>query len=150
MKYLLLLIFMILSSPLPAAEPAPQEDYDMLQGKWTRHQKDPKAGPVVIKQEVFPEHILVKVIDRNEKVIYEHNVKYRLQRLEDVRLLIFYELEVLTGHRKGFKQKKPQPCIYRLKGDRLYVTEGMVEGDTFPPQILVWWKVKPPQPDSET
>ncbi|QDT21608.1 hypothetical protein [Gimesia chilikensis] len=147
-RQLFLFVFLILTAPLCAADPAPQEDYDALQGKWIRQTQDAKAGPVTIEQEVFPKHIVVKLTDRNGELIYQHNVKYRLQRLEDVRLLVFYDLEVLVGQRKGFKQKTQQPCIYRLKGDRLFVAEGLVQEDNFPPLILVWWKIKPPQTES--
>ncbi|QDT28034.1 hypothetical protein Enr10x_33730 [Gimesia panareensis] len=147
-RLLFLLVFVSLPAPLWAADPAPQEDYDVLQGKWIRQSQDSKAGPVTIEQEIMPKQIVIKITDRNGKLIYQHNVKYRLQRLEDVRLLVFSDLEVLVGQRKGLKQKTQQPCIYRLKGDRLFVTEGMVQGDSFPPLILVWWKMKPPQPDT--
>ncbi|WP_339729497.1 hypothetical protein [uncultured Gimesia sp.] len=147
-RLLLLLIIVGWSSHLSAADPAPEEDLQSLQGKWVRQMHDKRAGPVTVEQELTKDHADVKVIDRQGNVIYRHKVKFRLQRLEDVNLLVYYDLEVLEGHKKGFKQKTIQPCIYRLKGDRLYVAEGLVNGDSFPPQILVWWKVKPPATDA--
>lgn len=145
MKRLLLLIIMVWVAPVSAADPAPEEDLQALQGKWVRQMHDPKAGPVTVEQELTNDLADVKVIDRQGKVIYQHKVKIRLQRVEDVNLLVYYDLEVIEGQKKGFKQKTIQPCIYRLKEDRLFVVEGMVNGDAFPPQILVWWKVKPPE-----
>lgn len=142
-QLLLILIIVVWNGPLVAADPAPEEDMQSLQGKWMRQMHDRKAGPVTVEKELTKGQADVKIIDRQGTVIYRHKVKFRLQRLEDVNLLVYYDLEVLEGHKKGLKQKTIQPCIYRLKGDRLYVAEGLVKGDSFPPQILVWWKVKP-------
>ena len=149
MKRLLLLLVVIAGSgPLFAAEPAPEEDLQALQGKWVRQMHDSKAGPVTVQKEITDDLSLVQIVDRQGKVIYRHKVKIRLQRLEDVNLLIYYDLEILIGKRKGLKQKTMQPCIYRLKNDQLIVVEGLVNGDKFPPQLLIWWKVKPPKTDS--
>lgn len=146
----LLLILIVVSWPgiLPAAEPAPEEDLKALQGKWVRQMHDSKAGPVTVEMQINDDLAHVQIVDRQGQVLYRHKVKLRLQRLEDVNLLIYYDLEVLVGDRKGLKQKSVQPCIYRLKGNQLIVVEGLVNGDEFPPQLLIWWKVKPPKTDS--
>lgn len=147
-QLMLILIIMVWGAPVSAAEPAPEEDLQALQGKWVRQMHDSKAGPVTVEKEVTDDLSLVQIVDRQGNVIYRHKVKIRLQRLEDVNLLVYYDLEILIGKRKGLKQKTAQPCIYRLKKDQLIVVEGLINGDKFPPKLLIWWKVKPPKTDS--
>ncbi|WP_417377969.1 hypothetical protein [Gimesia sp.] len=130
-----------------AAEPAPEEDYQALEGKWMRSIHDSKLGPLRVENEMKSNISNIRIYDRSGNITYFHRVKYRLQRVEDMKLLVYYDLEVLEGPKKGLKQNTLQPCIYRLRGDQLVVAEGMIEGDKFPSLILVWWKVKPAEPE---
>ena len=146
---LLLRIVLVLltGATATAAEPAPEEDYQILEGKWVRSFHDVNLGPLRVENEMKSNLSIINIYDRNQNVTYSHRVKYRLQRVDDIKLLIYYDLEVLKGPKKGLKQNTLQPCIYRLRGDQLVVAEGMIEGDNFPSLIIVWWKVNPADPE---
>ena len=132
-----------------SAEPAPEEDYQIVEGKWFRMAKDGKGSPVRIEQELSQKMAKVKAYDRHGKLILSQQAKFRLQRTDDLNLFIYYDLEILEGPKKGAKQKKPQLCIYRLRGDRLIVVEGMASDDKLPSVVLVWWKMKMPNSTPE-
>lgn len=150
-KYLqniMMVVFLLLSgASAVAAEPAPKEDYQALEGKWIRSFQDSSLGPLRVENEMKANLSTIKIYDRSGNLTYSHRVKYRLQRVDDIKLLIYYDLEVLKGPKKGLKQNTLQPCIYRLRGDQLVAVEGMIEGDNFPSLIIVWWKVKPADPE---
>lgn len=136
-------LLLLAGSSAVAAEPAPEEDYQALEGKWIRSFHDSNLGPLRVENEMKSNISNINIYDRSGNLTYSHRVYYRLQRVEDMKLLVYYDLEVLKGPKKGLKQNNLQPCIYRLRGDQLVVAEGMVEGDNFPSLIIVWWKVKP-------
>ncbi|MDF1744948.1 MAG: hypothetical protein P1V19_14725 [Gimesia sp.] len=147
MKHLVfILVVLVTGSSVFSAEPAPEEDYQVLQGKWFRNSKDGKGAPIRIEQEIAQKTTKVKLYNRNGKVLHSQQSKFRLQRGDDLKYFVYYDVEVLEGVKKGAKSKRPQPCVYRLRGDQLIVVEGMVEGDKFPSLMIVWWKMK--EPDS--
>lgn len=141
-----ILLFMILvsGSTVFSAEPAPEEDYQRVEGKWFRNAKDGKGAPVRIEQELSDRVSKVKIFDRNGKMIHSQQAKFKLQRVDDMNLFVYYEVEVLEGPKKGAKSKRPQPCVYRIKGDQLIAVEGIVNGDRFPVAIISWWRIKEP------
>ncbi|MFH1300551.1 MAG: hypothetical protein ABIK07_05785 [Planctomycetota bacterium] len=149
-QVILFVVVLVWGTTAFSAEPAPEEDYSLVEGKWMRNTQDGKGAPVRIEQELDQKISKVNVYDRNGKLVHAQQAKYRLQRVDDLKLLIYYELEVLEGAKKGFKSQTVQPCVYRLRGDQLIVVEGMVKGDDFPSQIIVWWKVKKPEAPPET
>jgi len=141
---ILFLMILVSVSTVFSAEPAPEEDYQLLEGKWFRNGKDGSGSPIRIEQEISQRVAKVKIYDRNGKMIHSQQAKFKLQRVEEMNLFVYYEVEVLEGPKKDAKSKRPQPCLYRLRGDQLVVAEGMLNGDKFPSLILVWWKMKQP------
>ncbi|WP_298864353.1 hypothetical protein [uncultured Gimesia sp.] len=145
MKQLMVfLVILITGSSLSSAEPAPEEDYQLLQGKWFRNATDGKGAPIRIEQEISQKISKVKIYNRDGKLVHSQQAKFRLQRVDELSLFIYYDIEVLEGPKKGAKSRVSQPCVYRLRGDQLVVVEGIVNGDKFPSLILSWWKIKPP------
>lgn len=148
--FVLVLIVLVSGSQVFSAEPAPDEDYRVLQGKWFRNSKDSQGAPIRIVQEISEKASKVKIYNRHGKMIHSQQSKFRLQRGDDLGYFVYYDIEVLEGPKKGAKSKGPQPCVYRLRGDQLVVVEGMVKGDTFPSVMIIWWKVKEPDVPPET
>tara|TARA_R110002111_G_scaffold262875_1_gene342546 strand:+ start:116060 stop:116515 length:456 start_codon:yes stop_codon:yes gene_type:complete len=150
MKQVILFVMILVSGTTAfSAEPAPEEDYSLLEGKWMRNIQDGKGAPVRIEQEFAQKTSKVNVYDRNGKLFHAQQAKYRLQRVDELKLLVYYDLEVLEGSKKGLKHQAVQPCVYRLRGDQLIVVEGIVNGDTFPSQMIVWWRIKEPETPPE-
>jgi hypothetical protein len=147
MKYFILLsASLILCSTTHSAEPAPEEDYQILQGKWVRNDQDSKGSPLRVEQ-VFSKTISkVSIYDRNGKLLHSHQAKFRLQRMFDVCLFTYFDLEVLEGPNKGRQQKKPVTFVYRVRDSRFIQVEGILKADKTPTRLLIWWKGKPPVP----
>ncbi|MDF1745560.1 MAG: hypothetical protein P1V19_17810 [Gimesia sp.] len=147
MKQLMLLIAILIpGTPLLSAEPAPEEDYQILQGKWTRSDQDSKGSPLRVEQEISNKISKVSMYDRNGKLLHSHQAKFRLQRMREVSLFTYFDLEVLEGPNKGRKQKTPVTFVYRIKDNRFIQVEGILKGDKIPTRLITWWKVKPPVP----
>ncbi len=147
---LLVLTILIPGITLYSAESAPDEDYQKLEGKWVRNYQDGKGAPLRIEQEISNKISKVKIYDRNGKRIYSHQAKFRLQRLDDLNIFTYYDLEILEGPKKGAQQKAPQPCVYRLRGDKFVLVEGIMNGDQRPTLFVVWWKVNKSGLSSDT
>ena len=135
-----LLLWSVVSA---AAEPAPEEDYEAVAGIWVRNDQDAKGSPLRIEQELTRDLSKVTVYDGLGRRVHQHQAKYRLQRMSDANLFVYYDLEVLEGPNKGKKSPAPQSFIYRIKADRFIQVEGVLEGDKLSPRLMIWWKNKP-------
>jgi len=147
---ILLFAILIFGTTVYSAEPAPEEDYQILQGKWIRSDQDSKGSPLRVEQEISKKISKVTMYDRNGKLLHSHQAQFRLQRMSDVLLFTFFDLEVLEGPNKGRKQKTPVTFVYRVKDNRLIQVEGILNGDKIPPRLLTWWKVKIPSLPQDT
>ncbi|MFK7777572.1 MAG: hypothetical protein QM501_05565 [Gimesia sp.] len=151
MKQLILLTAIIISgTTVYSAEPAPEEDYQILQGKWIRSDQNSKGSPLRIEQKFTNKISTVSIYDRNGKLLHSHQAKFRLQRTPDTSLFTFFDLEVLAGPNKGRKQKTPLTYVYRVKDNRFIQVEGILNGDKSPPRLLIWWKVQAPNLPQDT
>lgn len=150
MKHTILLAaILLLSTNVFSAEPAPEEDYQAVEGKWTRNDKDGNGAPLRIEQELSEKVSKFRVYDASGRVIHAHQAKFRLQRMSDANLFTYYDLEVLAGPNKGKLQKAPRSFIYRVKENQFIQVEGVLKDDKTPLMMTVWWKVKPPATKSE-
>ncbi|QDT45627.1 hypothetical protein Pan241w_57530 [Gimesia alba] len=150
MKHIILLIaILFLATTVYSAEPAPEEDYQVLEGKWVRNDKAGNGAPLRIEQEFSQKVSKLRVYDSNGTLIHAHQAKFRLQRMSDANLFTYYDLEVLVGPNKGKLQKAPRAFIYRVKGNQFIQVEGILNNDRTPLLMTVWWKMKPPAPKPE-
>lgn len=125
---------------LTAAEPAPEEDYEAIAGIWVRNDQDAKGSPLRVEQELTRNLSKVTVYDRLGRRVHQHQAKYRLQRMSDANLFVYYDLEVLEGPNKGRKSPAPQSFVYRIKNDRFIQVEGILNSDKQSPRLMIWWK----------
>ncbi|QDV53749.1 hypothetical protein [Gimesia fumaroli] len=150
MKHIVLLAAILFCGTTAfSAEPAPEEDYQILEGKWTRNDKDSNGAPLRIEQELTEQVSKFRVYDASGQVIHAHEAKFRLQRMSDAKLFTYYDLKVLAGPNKGKIQKAPRSFIYRVKKHQFIQVEGILIDDKTPLRMTVWWKVKPPAPKPE-
>jgi len=144
MKQLILLsAILIFGTIVYSAEPAPEEDYQILEGKWVRNDQDSKGSPLRVEQEISNKISTVSVYDRNGALVHSHQAKFRLQRTSDVSLFTYFDLKVLEGPNKGRQQKTPITFVYRVKDNKFIQVEGIMKGDKTPLRLLTWWKGKP-------
>tara|TARA_R110002111_G_scaffold117466_2_gene179471 strand:- start:41705 stop:42160 length:456 start_codon:yes stop_codon:yes gene_type:complete len=145
MKHVVLfVVILILGTPVFSAEPAPEEDYQILEGRWVRNDQDAKGSPLRVEQEISQKISKLRVFDKNGKLVHAHQAPFRLQRMSDANLFTYFDLEVLDGPNKGRQQKAPQSFVYRIKEGQFIQVEGILNGEKTPPRLLIWWKVKPP------
>ncbi|MEQ8634062.1 hypothetical protein [Gimesia maris] len=145
-----LAVLLVWAAVCTAAEPAPEEDYELISGIWVRNDHDAKGSPLRVEQELTRDFSKVTVYDRLGRRIHHHQAKYRLQRMDDASLFIYYDLEVLEGPNKGRKSPAPQSFIYRVKDDRFIQVEGILNGDKLSPKLMIWWKNKLVNPPRES
>ncbi|QDT94217.1 hypothetical protein [Gimesia algae] len=138
-----LAVILLWTAVSTAAEPAPEEDYAAIAGIWVRNDQDAKGSPLRVEQELTRQLSKVTVYDRLGRRVHQHQAKYRLQRMSDARLFIYYDLEVVEGPNKGRKSPAPQSFVYRIKDDRFIQVEGILNSDQQSPRLLIWWKNKP-------
>lgn len=148
-RSLLMVLCLLSITTVNAADPAPESDYQLVEGKWTRNDKDGRGAPLRIEQELTDKVSRFRVYDASGKVIHAHEAKFRLQRMSDAKLFTYFDLEVLTGPNKGKIQKAPRSFIYTVRNDQFIQVDGLLLDDKTPLNMTVWWKVKPPEPKPE-
>lgn len=150
MKHIVLLIaILLIATTVYSREPAPEEDYQVLEGKWVRNEQAGNGAPLRIEQELSQKVSKLRVFDSNGTLIHAHQAKFGLQRMSDANLFTYYDLEVLVGPNKGKIQKAPRSFIYRVKQNQFIQVEGVLHEDKTPLRMTVWWKVIPPVPKPE-
>ncbi|MCA9016452.1 MAG: hypothetical protein KDA77_14055 [Planctomycetaceae bacterium] len=150
MKYLVLpAVILFCWTTAFSAEPAPEEDYQLVEGKWVRNDQDGKGAPLRIEQELSDKVSKFRVYDSNGTLVHAHQAKFLLKRMSDANLFTYYDLEVLVGPNKGKLQKAPRSFVYRVKDNQFIQVEGILKDDQTPLLMTVWWKVKPPAPKPE-
>lgn len=150
MKHCILMVAILISgSTVCFAEPAPEEDYQNLEGIWSRNEQDPKGAPIRVEQEIKQKTSTLRIYDRNRQLIHSHQAKIQLQRLSDVNVFTFYDLKVLEGPNKGKQQKAPQSFVYCVKDTQFVQAEGLLRNDKKPLRTIIWWKLKSPVPPSD-
>lgn len=143
-QVLLTVVLLFWGATVFSAEPAPEEDYQILAGKWVRNDQDSKGAPLRVEQEISHKISKLRVYDKNGKLVHAHQAKFRLQRMSDANLFTYFDLEVLEGPNKGKRQKAPRSFVYRVKQNQFIQVEGILNDDKTPLRLLVWWKSKPP------
>ncbi len=146
---IVILVILISGTTIFSAEPAPEEDYQSLEGTWTRNDQDSKGSPIRVEQEIKQKISTLRIYDRNGQLVHSHQAKFQLQRMSDVNVFTFYDLKVLEGPNKGKQQKAPQSFVYRVKNTQFVQAEGLLRNDKKPLRTLIWWKVKSPVPPSD-
>ncbi|QDV21510.1 hypothetical protein Pan153_62000 [Gimesia panareensis] len=141
-------LLLLLVSPTLAAEPAPEEDYRAVAGKWTRNDQTSNGSPLQVEQEISSKKSIVRVFDLNGKLVHEHQARFQLQRMEQVNVFIYFDLEVTAGPNKGKRQPQPRSFAYRIRNNQFIQIEGLLKEDPSPARFLIWWKKTPPQPDA--
>lgn len=144
----ILLLFFVLITPALAAEPAPEEDYRSVAGKWTRNDTAGTGAPLQVEQEIIGKKSIVRVFDLNGKLVHEHQAQFRLQRMEEVNVFIYFDLEVTAGPNKGKRQPQPRSFAYRIRNNQFIQIEGLLKNDPSQPRFLIWWKKTPREPDA--
>lgn len=148
MKLLRILpLILMLASPLLGAEPAPVDDYQAVAGKWVRNDQAGNGSPLQVEQEIIGKKSIVRVFDLNGKLIHEHQAQFRLQRMEEVNVFVYFDLEVTAGPNKGKRQPQPRSFAYRIRKNQFIQVEGLLREDPSPARMLIWLKKTPPQPD---
>lgn len=146
----MLFVLLSLISSTFAAEPAPEEDYQILTGKWSRNDQTGNGSPLRVEQEVIGKRSIVRVFDLNGKLVHEHQAKFQLQRLPEINVFTYYDLEVTAGPNKGKRQPQPRSFVYRIKDNQFIQVEGILKDDKTPPRFLIWWKNKPAATSEES
>lgn len=123
---------------LPAVADALRE----VQGRWMRQERTAAGQLVNIVKEHRGASTVLTAYDEQGTLLYAHESQFKLQAEGRLRVLMFYNRRITAGPNTGSFIKEPGSYIYRIDGGRFIEVQGMLEGDTSPPRIIVWERLE--------
>lgn len=118
-----------------------------VRGKWIRQVNTPEGRVTIIKNHTGKKTMLT-AFAADRTVLYSHTSEYRLERSGRTQIFTFKNRTITAGPQKGDFDKKESSFLYQIRDDRFLEVHGMLDGDTGPPKVIIWQRVKPnAQPD---
>jgi hypothetical protein len=85
---------------------------------------------------------LVTTYDDVGNIVEAHTAEYKLEKRGPVRVFSFFNLTMIAGVNKGHTQPGTSSFIYRVDDNNFVEVWGLLEGDTGPPRMLIWRRLK--------
>ena len=85
---------------------------------------------------------MVTTYDDVGNIVEAHTAEFKLEKRGPVNVFSFFNLTVIAGPNKGLTQPATSSFIYRVDDKQFAEVWGMLEGDTAPPYMLVWRRLK--------
>lgn len=126
---------------VPARGDEPIEPIKVVQGKWVRRQTTPN-GPVIIVKEHKEQKTIVTAYDDQKNVIYSHESEFKIEQMGKVRVFTFFNRTLTAGPNAGQKIKEPVSFIFRVDKQRFVEVNGLLDGDTNAPNLLIWERME--------
>jgi len=113
-----------------------------LEGRFERYATN--AGGVRFRtvRDVVGDQSTVSTFDDVGNLVESHTSTIKVEKRGPVRVLSFFNLLVTAGPNKGHTQLGTSTYIYRLEGDVFTEAWGFLEGDSSPPRVFEWQRVK--------
>jgi uncharacterized protein (TIGR03067 family) len=138
-----------LFSPAVRAEQADQDDAAKVQGLWERKGGDDVPGLHHAIKEVRGTHETVTYYGPSGRVLQAHEVDFKLERYNGVKIFTFFNWTATEGPEKGHKSPDPVSYIYRADDHTYAEVWGFLPGQEHrPPRVLMWVKKPPMTPEA--
>jgi hypothetical protein len=85
---------------------------------------------------------LVTTYDDVGNILEAHTAEFKLEKRGPVRVFSFFNLTVIAGPNKGLTQPATSSFLYRVDDQQFVEVWGLLEGDTAPPHMLIWKRLK--------
>ena len=128
-----------------ATETPPEKtfaDLHAMQGRWTREFTNRQGAVFRGEKTIDGNRDSVTELDANGNRVYAHICTFELKIDGKVRILTFSNVAVTAGPNLGARIPGPRSFIYKLDGDTMYEIWGLLDGDTGPPLIYAWKRIK--------
>jgi hypothetical protein len=100
----------------------------------------------IIKEELPEGQSIVTTYDDVGNVVVAHTATFKVEKRGPVGVFSFFNLVVTAGPQKGHTELGTNSYIYRVDDDSFTEAWGLLEGDTNPPQMLIWRRIKEAKP----
>jgi hypothetical protein len=85
----------------------------------------------------------VSFLDSEGKLLHTHTSEYKLKRLGDIRIFVYFNRKVTAGPNKGDERPGVQRYIYKVVDDQFFEIQGAFASQQGKPSIIVWDRVNP-------
>ena len=134
------------TSPAPLfAEQAEHSDLLKVQGTWERKTGEDVPGLHRATKIINGTHESVTYYGAGDEVIRGHEVDFKLENRDGIKVFMFSNWVGTAGPDKGHKAPEPRSYIYRVDDNTFIEVWGFLPGqEQRSPRLLMWVK-KPPQ-----
>jgi hypothetical protein len=112
-----------------------------VQGTWVRKQQSPNGLVTIIKDHTGTKTILT-AYDDQKNVIYSHTSEFTVEPSGKVNVFMFRNRTITAGPNAGQTIVEPVSFIFRIANNQFIEVQGVLRGDTNPPNMLIWERVK--------
>ena len=111
-------------------------------GRFERHFQNAAGITFRSVKDVDGDQSTVTTFDDVGNVIESHGSTIKVEKRGPVRVLSFFNLVVTAGPDKGHVELGTSSYVYRMEGDVFTEVWGLLEGDSSPPRMFTWRRVK--------
>jgi len=113
-----------------------------ISGRFERYFKNAAGTTFRAIKDVVDDQSRVTTVDDVGNVVEAHTSTIKVEKRGPVRVLSFFNLTVTAGTQKGHVEPATNSYIYRLEGDTFTEVVGILEGDSSPPRMISWRRIK--------
>ena len=115
-----------------------------VQGKWQRDEpSDSPADYRRAQKHIQGNRETVSYLNASGQIVRQHRVNFRLEKMGDVNIFTYTDMEIIAGPQKGTKMPGPVSYIYAVGGteDRYFrEVSGFLPGQENRPAAMYTWK----------
>jgi uncharacterized protein (TIGR03067 family) len=131
--------------PGVGAEQADEADLLKVQGFWERKTGEDVPGLQRATKEIKGNHEVITYYGAGDEILASHEVDFRLEVREGIKIFTFFNRVATAGPDKGQKSANPVSYIYRADENTFVEVWGFVPGQEQRTPRLLMWVRKPPQ-----
>lgn len=113
-----------------------------VEGTWERFHTDPNGKTIRAVKEHKDGRTTHTVTTEQGEILSQHESRYELQSGEQVHIFTFLAAAITGGPNIGQKVAGRYSYAYRVERDTFYEVRGILTGDTSPPAVIVWKRVR--------
>jgi len=133
---------LILAANSAAGDEEADAEILRLQGRYERTFQNDAGTTFRAVRELVGNQETITTYDDEDNVVAAQTASVKVEKRGSVRVFSFFNLLVTAGQAKGRQQLETRSYLYRANDDRFVEAWGLLEGDSGPPGMWVWKRVK--------
>lgn len=131
----------MLFPPRLCAQPSDEADLAQVQGLWERKTGEDVPGMLRATKEIRGNRETVTYYGEGDKLLRAHEVDFKVERREGIRIFTFTNWTATEGPDKGHKSPAPVSYIYRADENTFVEVWGFLPGqEKRSPRVMMWVK----------